>query len=448
LPPTRADGTPWPRLTVVTPVYNQGQFLEETLRSVLLQGYPDLEYIVINDGSTDDSEEVIRRYARFLSHWETQPNRGQRAAINRGFERASGQVLCYLNSDDLFLPGALERAAREIEPARGRHVVMGRCRFTDPEGRFIGVEHPSRFTSHTRVLQIWKGHTIPQPSVFWTPQVWRECGPIREDSWVDYGLFVRFSKRFVFHELDQVLSTYRLHAESKTQVSGEERRLAETVAISRAYWGPPWHPRHLRLLLSLAVFRWHRRGRAVTHLKRAAEGQRLGRPLAAIGHGLLGALLGPEIVFRSLVFPALRRALPAALHRLILSRLPGRDTNATQVYLEHTAPWPDGWVGPRLELEREAGQGSRVLALSGSVELRYLKGPLALRIKLDDRELGLQQLTDSGAWSARLELVQPLGPGPHRVVVEASEFFVPHEFLSNDDRRPLSWRLDSLELVS
>jgi hypothetical protein len=117
------------------------------------------------------------------------------------------------------------------------------------------------------------------------------------------------------------------------------------------------------------------------------------------------------------------------------------------VYLEHTGPWPDGWVGPKLVVERESSGAPRALRLSGHVELRYLNGPLRLRVRVDDRDVGERRLDHSGAWSAELGLPQPLDGGRHRVVVEASQYFVPHRYLSNNDRRPLSWQLASLELV-
>ena len=353
-----------------------------------------------------------------------------------------------MNSDDLLLPGALERVALEIEPSRGRHVVMGRCRFTDPDGNAVGVEHPSRFESHRRVLQVWKGHTIPQPSVFWTPQVWRECGPILEDLWVDYGLFCRVSRRYRFHAIDQLLSTYRLHPESKTQVSGEARRLAETVAISRQYWGGPLHPRRWGLALSLWLYRLHRQGRGRALLRGAAESRRLGHRAATLARGLGALLLAPDVVWSALVFPALRGSRPRALAGLIERLLPpDREAPDTQVYLEHTGPWPDGWVGPRLVVEREAGAAARAVRLDGHVELRYLKAPLTLRVRVDDHEVGERRLEQSGAWSARLELPGPLPVGAHRIEVAASQYFVPHRYLRNNDRRPLSWQLLALELV-
>src|SRR5262245_4883167 len=107
LPAQRPHDTPWPRISIVTPSYNQCEFIEETLRSVLLQGYPDLEYIVIDGGSTDGAVDIIRKYAPWLTHWVSEPDRGQAHAINKGFDFASGLVLNWLNSDDVFAPEAL-----------------------------------------------------------------------------------------------------------------------------------------------------------------------------------------------------------------------------------------------------------------------------------------------------------------------------------------------------
>jgi hypothetical protein len=159
-------------------------------------------------------------------------------------------------------------------------------------------------------------------------------------------------------------------------------------------------------------------------------------------------VLAPEVVFSAVAFPALRRAVPTRL-AVLLERFLRGDEEAldTRVYLEHTTPWPDGWVGPRLVLERDSSSSARALRLSGHVELRYFTGPLRLRVLVDDRELGERQLESSGAWSAEFGLQQPLPGGGHRIVVEASQYFVPHRYLSNNDRRPLSWQLASLELV-
>ena len=165
-----------PRISIITSSYNQGEFIERTIESVLAQRYPDFEHIVVDGMSTDATPEILARYPHL--HVIREPDNGQADAINKGFRRATGDILCFLNSDDTFMPGALARVAREIDPARARHVVLGRCRFIDENDRFLGVEHPSAFESHRRVLEIWKGYCIPHPAVFWTPEVWRRCGPL------------------------------------------------------------------------------------------------------------------------------------------------------------------------------------------------------------------------------------------------------------------------------
>jgi len=102
LPNVMADGSPWPRISIVTPSYNQGEFIEETIRSILLQGYPDLEYIIIDGGSTDESVEIIEKYSPWLKYWVSEPDRGQAHAINKGFEHTSGSIGAYINSDDYY----------------------------------------------------------------------------------------------------------------------------------------------------------------------------------------------------------------------------------------------------------------------------------------------------------------------------------------------------------
>lgn len=111
LPNKMPDGREWPRISIVTPSYNQGQFLEETIRSVLLQGYPNLEYIIIDGGSTDNSVEIIKKYASFLTYWVSEKDQGQSDALNKGFYLSTGNICAYLNSDDVFFPAVFEKVA-------------------------------------------------------------------------------------------------------------------------------------------------------------------------------------------------------------------------------------------------------------------------------------------------------------------------------------------------
>src|SRR5947209_10932784 len=228
-----------PRISVVTSSYNQGRFLGRTIESVLTQYYPDLEHIVVDGMSTDETPDVLARYSHLKVVRE--PDSGQSEAINKGFRVATGDIFCFLNSDDTFLPGSLHRVAREIDPARGRHVVMGRCAYIDEDDVPNRIEHPSSYVNHERVLKVWLGHCIPQPATFWTREVWETCGPLDENDHLvlDYDLMCRISRRYDFHVIDQVLAAYRLHASSKSCSNAEEKVRETAIRASRRYWGPP-----------------------------------------------------------------------------------------------------------------------------------------------------------------------------------------------------------------
>src|SRR5881628_3421443 len=124
------DGRPWPRISVVTPSYNQGQFIEETIRSILLQGYPDLEYLVLDGASTDNSVEIIKQYSPWLSYWTSEPDSGQSDAINRGLKMATGDFATWINSDDMLCKNALADHALRVG-FDANVVYLGFCRYID-----------------------------------------------------------------------------------------------------------------------------------------------------------------------------------------------------------------------------------------------------------------------------------------------------------------------------
>lgn len=226
----------YPKITVVTPSYNQGQFLEETIVSVVGQQYPNLEYIVMDGGSTDNSVEVIRKYERHLAHWVSEKDGGQGAAINRGFGMATGDILCWLNSDDTYLPGALLHVAARLGAGRPE-LVFGNCLHV-VEGEPVVVQGSDVRSWHeTRDLLLTD--YIIQPSSFWTREAWRQAGPLDESLvyGFDWEWFVRARKAGVtFTPDDKYLSVYRIHGAHKSG-SGGERRLRELAAIYRTHAG-------------------------------------------------------------------------------------------------------------------------------------------------------------------------------------------------------------------
>jgi glycosyltransferase involved in cell wall biosynthesis len=228
-----------PRITVVTPSYNQGQFLEQTISSVLGQQYPNLEYIIMDGGSTDESVEIIKRYEKHLAYWTSGPDGGQSAAINKGFGRATGDILCWLNSDDMYLPGALAYVAPKLD-VRRPELLFGNClRFSEDEPAESYGSHVRR--EHGRRNLILADYII-QPSSFWTREAWLKTGPLDESLvfGFDWDWFARAVKAgIVFKPDDKYLSLYRVHSEHKTGTGGE-RRLRELASIYARHAGPEY----------------------------------------------------------------------------------------------------------------------------------------------------------------------------------------------------------------
>jgi len=440
----------WPRISIVTPSYNQGGFIAETIESVLSQGYPDIEHIVVDGASTDQTLDVLSQYdhLRVVS----EPDNGQAEAINKGFRMATGQILGFLNSDDTLLPNALERVARDIEPSLGRHIVMGRCRFIDEKGASLGIEHPSHFNSHARVLQVWKGHWIPQPAVFWSREVWDRCGGMDEhlgSQWIDYDLFCRFSKEYPFHFVDQVLATYRLHASSKSQGCNEAERLEQSIRISKRYWGSAMSPLFWKMAVSLGLYRFNRVGRARRLFAEARESSRHGKWPRAVMCATPAVLLAPGVAFYVAVYPLLKEKTRGLLRRTIeyLGSRTGLDPR-TSVYFEHTSPWDDLFAGPHLSIDRDAPEAAASLLIEGEVYLAYMRRTPSLAVSMDGLSLGRFKLKEGGPFFLLVPLPAGTAPGHKAVEITSDVWYVPHYYLKNGDFRPLSWRMHQVRFVT
>lgn len=205
----------WPRLTVVTPSFNQGKFIEETIRSVLLQGYPNLEYIIIDGGSTDETVEIIKKYEPWITYWVTEKDRGQCHAINKGFARAAGDILAWLCSDDVLAPGALHCVARHLGDNK-LAMVVGASIITHGPDTLEGALDRRQPSFADMAYNV---KTLPQPSVFWTRDLWEASGPLREDLYfvMDYDLWLRMVPRAqTVKYVDEILSYQRTQPDQKS----------------------------------------------------------------------------------------------------------------------------------------------------------------------------------------------------------------------------------------
>jgi glycosyltransferase involved in cell wall biosynthesis len=244
-----------PRVTIVTPSYNQAEFLEETLRSVLLQNYPNLEYIVIDGGSTDGSTDIIRRYERHLAYWTSEKDAGAADAISKGFQRASGSILAYLNSDDPYMPGALHAVVRAFQEQPQCDVVFGNTYWTDPQGNILAERRQTPFWPAS---YLYGGSDLQQPSTFWKREVFVRAGGMNPDylTAFDTDLFFRLiACKAQFRHLRQFLSSFRIHPESKSSTL-IERRTLELERIRSAHLKRPFHSYYGSLIRNLG--RLHR----------------------------------------------------------------------------------------------------------------------------------------------------------------------------------------------
>jgi len=226
-----SDKVKHPRISIVTPSYNQGAYLEKTILSVIEQGYPNLEYIIIDGASTDNSLDIIKKYEKHLTYWVSEEDRGQSHAINKGLEKSSGELLGWLNSDDYFLPGALFKFAQAYVEDLSVGAIYGQGHIVNEKGNII---HTPKLVPVTKdSLFGWCfGNDFMQPSCLFTREAWNESGPIDETLHfaLDVEYWIRISERFKFKRISDVLSISLAHPDAKT-ISMRDRSHAELAII-------------------------------------------------------------------------------------------------------------------------------------------------------------------------------------------------------------------------
>jgi glycosyltransferase involved in cell wall biosynthesis len=218
-----------PLVSIITPSFNQAPYLEETIRSVLSQDHPCLEYMIVDGGSTDGTVEIIKKYEQKLSWWVSEKDKGQTDAINKGFARASGEFLAWINSDDTYTPDAVSAAVKYLQEHPNVGMVYGDCNFINEAGRVIGKFNSAQ-TSY-RLLRQGYAH-IPQQTMFFRADLWKQVGPLDPSFYfaMDYDLWTRIAARTEIKYIPQTWANFRLHTSGKT-IMADDRCWPEMIRV-------------------------------------------------------------------------------------------------------------------------------------------------------------------------------------------------------------------------
>jgi glycosyltransferase involved in cell wall biosynthesis len=247
-------------VSIVTPSYNHVKYLETTMRSVLDQQGVELEYIVMDGASTDGSVEIIRKYADRLAWWASEPDKGQTDAINKGFARARGDVLAWLNSDDTYEPGGVAEAVAYLSAHPEVGLVYGDANFIDAQGKIIG-KFPAAQTDYRRLRQ---GYVhVPQQAAFFRGDLWRKVAPLDTSFYfaMDYDLWVRLAKLAPVVYIPRTWANFRLHGDAKT-ITADDRCWPEMLKVHRREGGSLFsviYAKYLVRKLAAPYINWRRK---------------------------------------------------------------------------------------------------------------------------------------------------------------------------------------------
>jgi glycosyltransferase involved in cell wall biosynthesis len=253
-----------PRISVITPSFNQAAYLERTIRSVLDQGYVDIEYIIIDGGSTDGSLDIIRKYADRLAYWVSEPDRGQAHAINKGLARATGEWVGWQNSDDVFYPSAFQQLAQRANLQPNAELIIGNMNLIDLDDRLL---RDIKYIKPTYGALLAEGMVLTNQAAFWRRKLHAEIGFLDEnlDCGFDYEWFLRVlqGNRLAAH-VNATWGGLRLHEETKSS-NRQQTFIDEYRAIlsgrEASAWSKKYHQiRRLALMLADGEFRYIARG--------------------------------------------------------------------------------------------------------------------------------------------------------------------------------------------
>jgi hypothetical protein len=394
-----------PTITIVTPSFNQGKYIDRTIQSVLQQNYPKLEYIVIDGGSTDETLSILKRYEGRL-RWISEKDSGQSEAINKGFRIAKGEVVAWLNSDDMYLPGALRKVGRYFADHPEVAMVYG-------EGYMIDEKDAikSRFPFTEPKFDLWKliyfGDYILQQSTFFWRSIFDEIELLGESLYytMDWDLFIRIGKRFRVEYIPEYLGAIREHGEAKTSVGGV-RRFEEIKSIIRRH-GVMSYP------MSYFNYMWDTYGKK---LPAAPDGK---SGASSLRQRMLGLCIG----------------LAAKGFAVYQQRLPqGR--------------YADGWVGKRtmFVLPNPTPQVAKSRLLVRG-EANGTNTPFRLTIAINRKTKRSFRVTKPGPFEITCDLPSSVSyDDSFHVEMRSSRAFVPSRIRVSADGRKLTFMLNHIEV--
>jgi len=216
-------------ISIVTPSFNQDRYIEETIRSVLSQDYPSIEYMIVDGASSDETVDIIKKYEDKLAYWVSENDKGQTDAINKGFRHAKGDILAWINSDDTYQPGAVAAVVKYLQEHPEVGMVYGDCSYINESGNVIGKFNAAQ--TNYRLLR--QGYTrIPQQTMFFRAELWKQVGPLDPSFYfaMDYDLWTRIAARTQIRYVPQTWANFRLHTSGKT-ITADDRCWPEMIKV-------------------------------------------------------------------------------------------------------------------------------------------------------------------------------------------------------------------------
>jgi glycosyltransferase involved in cell wall biosynthesis len=243
-----------PKVSIITPSFNQGCYLEDTIKSVLAQDYANIEYIVIDGGSKDNSMEIIQKYSGHLARWVSEKDKGHADGLNKGFGFASGEILAWINSDDTYAPGAVSEAVAFLKEHPKAGMVYADANIIDHDSQVIG-KFPAKQTSYQQMLQ--GSVHIPQATTFWRADLWRQIGPLDLSLFYafDYDLWVRLAKVSEICYVPHLWANFRIHDAAKT-IKNDDICYADMQRVFERETGKKFSRLRVRWMIRRVAYAW------------------------------------------------------------------------------------------------------------------------------------------------------------------------------------------------